>query len=99
MTNDHDEWIAAVGRELGIAELSETGPAVTALDDLTTTVADSVGRPVAGATAFLIGVAAGRAAEPTVAARDYAQQVDALARSWAADGERGVAPNDQSKRA
>jgi len=74
------------------------GPA-TALDDLTTTVAGNVGRPVAAATAFLIGVAAGRAAEPPVAARDYVQQIDALARSWTADRDRGVAPNDQSNRA
>jgi hypothetical protein len=99
MTTDHDEWIAAVGRELGLAELSDTAQAVPTLDDVTSTVAGHVGQPVAAATAFLIGVAAGRAAEPTVAARDYAQQVDALARSWTADGERGVAPNDQSNRA
>jgi len=98
MTTDHDEWIAAVGRELGLAGLSESSPAVTALDDLTTTVAGHVGRPVAATTAFLIGVAAGRAAETTVAARDYAQQVDALARSWTSGQERSVAPNDQSKR-
>jgi len=34
-----------------------------------------------------------------VAARDYVQQIDALARSWTADRDRGVAPNDQSNRA
>jgi hypothetical protein len=34
-------------------------------------------------TAFLVGVAAGRAEDPAVAARDYAQKISRLADGWA----------------
>jgi hypothetical protein len=44
-------------------------------------------------------VAAGRAADPAVAARDYAQKISALADGWGSDSERGAAANDESRRA
>jgi hypothetical protein len=50
-------------------------------------------------TAFLVGVAAGRADDPAVAARDYAQKIRNLAKGWDSDSERGVPANDQSRRA
>jgi hypothetical protein len=62
-------------------------------------VAHNVARPAAPVTAFLIGLAAGRAADPVVAARDYAEQVSGLAKSWGAEGERGEPAGDESRRA
>ena len=50
-------------------------------------------------TAFLVGVAAGRADDPAVAARDYAEKISNLAKGWNSEGERGVPANDQSQRA
>ena len=50
-------------------------------------------------TAFLIGVAAGRADDPAVAARDYVQKVAHLADGWTSDEERAEPANDQSARA
>jgi hypothetical protein len=50
-------------------------------------------------TAFLVGVAAGRADDPAVAARDYVQEVAHLADGWTSDEERAEPANDQSARA
>lgn len=91
------EWVTAVTRELGI-EVGGDAVVDTVLD-LTSDVAHGVSRPAAPVTAFLIGIAAGRADDPSVAAGDYAQKIAALARGWDADTERGVASNDQSRRA
>jgi hypothetical protein len=57
-----------------------------------------VSRPAAPVTAFLIGVAAGRAADPAVAARDYAQRITRLADGWESEAESGVSAHDQSQR-
>jgi hypothetical protein len=67
--------------------------------DLTSDVAHGVSRPGAPVTAFLVGVAAGRADDPAVAARDYAQKISALADGWNSDSERGTPANDQQRRA
>ncbi|GAA1846915.1 hypothetical protein GCM10009836_28100 [Pseudonocardia ailaonensis] len=91
------EWITAVSRELGIDESGDR--IVDTVLDLTSDVAHGVSRPAAPVTAFLIGMAAGRAEEPQVAAADFAQKISALAEGWGADTERGVASNDQSQRA
>ncbi|HVL83253.1 MAG TPA: DUF6457 domain-containing protein [Pseudonocardia sp.] len=92
------EWTAAVCRELGLPEATDTDGATKLVLDVTGDVAHGVARPAAPVTAFLIGLAAGRAEDPVVAARDYAQKVSGLARSWNAEGERGVPANDQSRR-
>jgi len=91
------EWVTAVGLELGLE--IEGGAVVDTVLDLTSQVAHGVSRPAAPVTAFLIGVAAGRADDPTVAAADYGRKISALAEGWDADTERGVASNDQSQRA
>ncbi|MCF7547692.1 DUF6457 domain-containing protein [Pseudonocardia sp. WMMC193] len=91
------EWVTAVTRELGI-EVGGDAVVDTVLD-LTSDVAHGVSRPAAPVTAFLIGIAAGRADDPSVAAADYARKIAALAQGWEADTERGVASNDQSQRA
>lgn len=92
------EWVTAVARELGLTEADSLGTVDLVLD-LTSDVAHSVDRPAAPVTAFLIGLAAGRADDPTVAARDYAGKISKLARGWDADEERGEPANDQSARA
>jgi hypothetical protein len=93
------EWVTAVVRELGIEDALDRSRVVDMVLDLTSDVAHGVSRPGAPVTAFLLGVAAGRADDPAVAARDYAQKISALADGWDADSERGVASNDQSRRA
>jgi Domain of unknown function (DUF6457) len=76
------EWVTAVVRELGIEGALEREGVVDMVLDLTSDVAHGVSRPGAPVTAFLIGVAAGRADDPAVAARDYAQKIGHLADGW-----------------
>jgi hypothetical protein len=70
------EWIGAVCAELGL-ELTDQEATTTAVLDLTAEVAHGVARPAAPVTAFLIGLAAGRAAGPGV---DVDAEVAVLAR-------------------
>jgi hypothetical protein len=92
------EWMAAVCRELGLPESASTEGMMTLVLDVTGDVAHGVTRPAAPVTAFLIGLAAGRADDPVVAARDYAEQVSGLAKSWKAPGERGEPAGEQEVR-
>jgi hypothetical protein len=93
------EWITAVARELGLENAMGDGSSADTIDRLTTHVGDGVDSAVTPMTAFLIGVAAGRADDPAVAARDYVQKVSHLADGWASDEERAEPANDQSARA
>ena len=93
------EWITAVARELGLEQSLDSLGVVDLVLDLTSDVAHGVSRPGAPVTAFLVGVAAGRADDPTVAARDFAGKIAKLAEGWGADDERGEPANDQSQRA
>jgi hypothetical protein len=81
--NALSEWVTAVARELGLEEALDSATTVDMVLDLTSDVAHGVSRPGAPVTAFLVGVAAGRAEDPAVAARDYAQKVSRLADGWA----------------
>jgi hypothetical protein len=92
------DWVTAVARELGLEGALDGRTTVDMVLDLTSDVAHGVSRPGAPVTAFLVGVAAGRAEDPAVAARDYAQKISALAEGWGSDSERGVPANDQSQR-
>jgi hypothetical protein len=92
------EWVTAVARELGLEGALDSDASVDLVLDMTSDVAHGVSRPAAPVTAFLIGVAAGRADDPAVAARDYAGKVSKLAEGWDADTERGVPANDQDAR-
>jgi len=83
------EWTAAVCRELGLAESLDTAAATALVLDVTADVAHAVARPAAPVTAFLIGLAAGRAQDPVVAARDQAERISRLAQGWAEDPARG----------
>jgi hypothetical protein len=76
------DWVTAVGRELGLEGALEGVGLVDTVLDLTADVARGVSRPGAPVTAFLVGVAAGRAEDPTVAARDYAEKIARLAGTW-----------------
>lgn len=75
------EWVAAVAQELGIDGV-DNGAIVDMVLDLTADVAHGVSRPGAPVTAFLVGVAAGRAADPAAAARDHAATISRLAEGW-----------------
>jgi hypothetical protein len=88
-----------VARELGLEGALDSSTTVDMVLDLTSDVAHGVSRPGAPVTAFLVGVAAGRADDPGVAARDYAGKISRLAEGWGSDEERGVSANDQSQRA
>jgi Domain of unknown function (DUF6457) len=85
-------WVEAVARELG---LDDVDPAtyVDLVLDLTSDVSHGVSRPAAPVTAFLVGLAAGRAADPAVAARDHADVVARLAKGWE-DGSAHAGPVD-----
>jgi Domain of unknown function (DUF6457) len=80
--NALSDWVTAVSRELGLEGALESVGLVDTVLDLTSDVAHGVSRPGAPVTAFLIGVAAGRAEDPTVAARDYAEKISRLAAGW-----------------
>lgn len=70
-----DVWLAAAGRELGVSP-SEV-PSKELLD-VARDVAHNVLRPGAPVTAYLMGLAVGRGADPAEAAA----KISALARSW-----------------
>lgn len=94
-----DEWTGAVEIELGLEPAVDSNQGLDALDELVARVSGTIGATAAGRTAFLAGVAAGRAEEPAIAAQDIAQKLSALAEGWDSDAERGVPSHDQSRRA
>jgi len=77
-----DDWIGRVCAEL---EIDDAGAQRNLVLDLARDVAHGVMRPAAPLTAYLVGIAVGRGADPAIAARTIA----ALARDWT-----GV-PDDQ----
>jgi hypothetical protein len=77
MSGPLDSWIVAAAGELGL-EPGEV-PTTTVLD-LAKDVAHGVVRPGAPVTAYLLGLAVGRGADPS----DAAERLGALARSWPA---------------
>ncbi len=68
-----DDWTGAVREALGLDEV-DTGLVL----DLARDVAHGVMRPAAPLTAYLVGLAVGRGADP----RQAAEKVSELARSW-----------------
>ena len=75
-----EDWTAAVVAELGIADLVDAGTRDLVLD-LTRDVAHNVARPAAPLTAYLLGLAVGRAADPATAA-DLAGRLSAMTTAW-----------------
>lgn len=92
------DWVTAVSMELGLDDAVDSDGIIDTVLDLTSDVAHHVSRPGAPVTAFLVGVAAGRAADPKVAARDLAAKIAKLAEGWNADSERSVPAGDQASR-
>lgn len=76
----------------------EPETAHTALAEWNIAVARELGLESTPMTAFLVGVAVGRADDPAVAARDYVEKLSHLADGWDADEERGEPANDQPAR-
>ena len=73
--NELDAWVAAAIEELGL----EAGDAQTKqVLDVARDVAHQVLRPAAPVTAYLLGVAVGRGADPA----DAAERISALAQGW-----------------
>ncbi|WP_327033482.1 DUF6457 domain-containing protein [Micromonospora ureilytica] len=70
-----DDWVTAVCAEL---DLDPAGVPVPAVLDLARDVAHQVLRPGAPVTAYLLGLAVGRGAEPA----DVAARLSVLAGSW-----------------
>lgn len=85
-TPNLQEWVAAVAQLLGVDGLvdglGDDGGLVDAVLDLTADVAHGVNRPAAPVTAFLVGLAMGRADDPAAALRDHTAAVSALAATW-----------------
>ncbi|MBA3907361.1 MAG: hypothetical protein H0X35_11860 [Pseudonocardiales bacterium] len=79
---DIQEWVTAVGRLLGLDGLGDDEGLVDAVLDLTADVAHGVSRPAAPVTAFLVGLAMGRADDPAAALRSHTAAVSALAAAW-----------------
>jgi Domain of unknown function (DUF6457) len=77
-----EDWTAAVAAELGIADLVD-GKTRDLVLDMTKDVAHGVARPAAPLTAYLMGLAVGRAgtAEGTA---DLAARISTLAVGWSA---------------
>lgn len=71
-----DDWMAAACDELGIAGAIDPGDIADAVLDLARAVAHAVERPAAPLTTFLLGVAAGRTAEPGQAALAFAAALE-----------------------
>ena len=92
------EWVTAVRRDLGLEDTLDADALVDQVLDLTADVAHGVSRPTAPVTAFLLGIAAGRADDLTVSVNDFAGIVSRLAEGWGADAERAVPANDQAQR-
>jgi hypothetical protein len=70
-----DDWVTAVCTEL---ELDPAGVPVQAVLDVARDVAHQVLRPGAPVTAYLLGLAVGRGADPA----DVAARLSALAGTW-----------------
>ena len=70
-----DSWIVAACAELG---LSPADVSTTAVLDVARDVAHQVVRPGAPVSAYLMGVAVGRGADPS----DVAERLSALATAW-----------------
>ena len=64
-TPDIQEWVAAAAQQLGLDLAgADQDELITAVLDLTADIAHGVNRPAAPVTAFLVGLAAGGAADP-----------------------------------
>ena len=75
-----DDWTDAVVAELGIADLVD-GRTRDLVLDMTKDVAHGVARPAAPLTAYLMGLAVGRAGN-TGSAAEYGARISEMALAW-----------------
>ena len=75
--NELEAWVAAAGEELGLGAGAVPTEAVL---DVARDVAHGVVRPAAPVTAYLMGLAVGRGADPA----EVADRLSGLALSWSA---------------
>lgn len=83
--NTLEEWVAAVCRELDIADAVQPAAMQGRVLDMARDVAHAVARPAAPLTAYLVGLAAGLSGDPEATADELAQRVCLLAQRWAGD--------------
>ncbi|HZZ48942.1 MAG TPA: DUF6457 domain-containing protein [Pseudonocardia sp.] len=74
------EWIAEVCAELDLNLTNEQATTAVVLD-LTADVAHGVARPAAPVTAYLVGLAAGRSADPEAATKELATRLGERAKA------------------
>jgi len=72
-----ESWVAEVSAVLGLADI-EPQRHVRLLLDLARDAAHAIERPAAPVTTYLLGLAAGRAADPATATTELAEQVRGL---------------------
>ena len=82
--NTLEQWVGAVCRELDIADAVHQPAMQTRILDISRDVAHDVARPAAPLTAYLLGLAAGRCADPEASADELVARVRLLAQHWAA---------------
>jgi Domain of unknown function (DUF6457) len=80
--NTLEEWVAAVCRELDIADFVQPAVMQSRILDMARDVAHEVARPAAPLTAYLVGLAAGLTGDPEATADEFAQRIGLLARRW-----------------
>lgn len=85
-----EDWTQTACRELGIDGLVPADRATTLVLDLAREVAHGVARPAAPVTAFLLGLAAGRAEDPAAEAERLAGRLAELASGWAESEDPGA---------
>lgn len=78
------EWIEAACAELGLDLADQRATTKTVLD-LTADVAHGVARPAAPVTAFLVGLAAGKAEDPEAAVAELTRRLSDRAKAWEAE--------------
>ncbi|HIY65268.1 MAG TPA: hypothetical protein H9830_03195 [Candidatus Agrococcus pullicola] len=77
-----DDWVRAASAELGLEP--DTASTATVLN-LARDVAHGVLRPAAPVSAYLLGLAVGRAEDPERALTEYSQRLTALAARYGVD--------------
>lgn len=83
--NTLEEWVAAVCRELDIADVVIPNAMQPRVLDMARDVAHGIARPAAPLTAYLLGLAAGRHSDPEAAADELTERVRLLAQRWVVD--------------
>lgn len=83
--NTLEEWVDLVCRELDIADAVSAVAMQARVLDMSRDVAHAVARPAAPLTAYLLGLAAGRSADPETTADELAARLCLLAQRWAQD--------------